>query len=57
MKSVLPAAATALILALSASAPASAEEAALRGPLLNLSAYGEVHATPDLASIEVGSPP
>lgn len=54
MKPVLLAAAAALILALGASTPTLAEDGPAHGPLLNLTAYGEVHATPDLASLSLG---
>ena len=52
MKPAFVAAAAAFVLSLST--PAWAEEPAAHGPLLNLSAYGEVHAAPDLATIELG---
>ncbi|HWE45094.1 MAG TPA: SIMPL domain-containing protein [Caulobacteraceae bacterium] len=53
MKPILSAAAAALALMLTASAPAMAEEPP-HGPLLTLSAYGETHAAPDLATITLG---
>jgi uncharacterized protein YggE len=52
MKPVVLAAVAAL--ALAAFAPAQAEEGLAHGPLLSLSAYGETHATPDLATISLG---
>jgi uncharacterized protein YggE len=45
--------AAAAVFAFALYAPAWAEDAPL-GPLLNLSAYGEVHAAPDLATISLG---
>ncbi|HEY3815098.1 MAG TPA: SIMPL domain-containing protein [Caulobacteraceae bacterium] len=51
MKPVLLAAAA--VLAFAMSAPAWAEDAP-HGPLLSLSAYGETHATPDMATISLG---
>jgi uncharacterized protein len=49
MKTLLAAAAAALVL----TAPAVAEDTA-HGPLLNLSAYGETQAAPDMATITLG---